>query len=116
MPKRDLRLYLHDIKDSAEAIKLFTFDMDLETFKNDRKTYSATIREFEIIGEAVKNLPDSLLCKYDEVSWRDIRDFRNLLIHEYFGVDFEIVWNTIKVDLPILDIVVKKMLKELYGE
>ncbi len=113
MYKRDFKLYLYDIKESIEAIKLFTSKLDFETFRSDRKTYSAVIREFEIIGEAVKNLPNSLLMQYKNVSWRDMVDFRNLLIHEYFGVDFEIVWNTIKIDLPTLETALDKILKEL---
>ncbi len=68
MHKRGLELYLNDIKESIEAIKLFTFELDFETFRNDRKTYSAVIREFEIIDETVKNLPDSLLSRYKDVS------------------------------------------------
>ncbi len=63
---------------------------------------SAVIREFEIIGEAVGKLPQSLKERRSDVEWQDIRDFRNLLIHEYFGVDLEIIWKTVKEDLPDL--------------
>jgi uncharacterized protein with HEPN domain len=75
--------------------------------------YSATIREFEIIGEATIHLPDELLAKYDSIAWRDLKDFRNILIHEYFGVDYQIVWNTIQNDLPPLLAVVKQMIEEV---
>jgi uncharacterized protein with HEPN domain len=103
MPKRDLELYLQDILDSILAIEEYVDGLDIERFKNDRKTYSATIREFEIIGEAVGNIIDEEIIKNsDNISWRDIKDFRNILIHEYFGVDVEIVYNTIKQDLPPL--------------
>jgi uncharacterized protein with HEPN domain len=64
--------------------------------------HSAVIREFEIIGEAVGKLPESIKKNYPDAPWQDIKDFRNLLVHEYFGVDLEIVWNTICNDLPIL--------------
>ncbi len=107
MSKRDIELFLDDIKISCEAIFDYVDGLDFEDFICDRKTYSAVIREFEIIGEAVKHLPIKIKQKYDEVGWRDIVDFRNLLIHEYFGVDFEIVWNTIKYDLPILYKIIK---------
>ena len=109
--KRDIELFIYDIIDSCEAIFSYVEKMDIEEFIADRKTYSAVIREFEIIGEAVKHLPTDLKQKYNQVAWRDIVDFRNMLIHEYFGVDFEIVWNTIKEDLPILYKIVKSIEK-----
>lgn len=102
MSKRDVRLFLNDISDSCEAIFEYVKDLEFDAFVSDRKTYSAVIREFEIIGEATKYLPQELTDKYQNIGWRDIKDFRNMLIHEYFGVDFEIVWNTIKEDLPPL--------------
>lgn len=106
---RDFTLFIEDIKESCEAIFEYVKDMDIEEFKNDRKTYSAVIREFEIIGEAVKHLPSEIKEHYNEIEWRDIVDFRNILVHEYFGVDYEIVWNTIKYDLAPLYKVIKKI-------
>ena len=99
---RDIRLFVGDVKESIEAIREYVEGLDFEGFAKDRKTYSAVIREFEIIGEAVKHLPENITSKYGSIGWRDIKDFRNLLIHEYFGVDIEIVWNTIHEDLPKL--------------
>ena len=83
--------------------------MNVNQFSNNRLVYSATIREFEIIGEATIHLSDKTLLQYDKVSWRDLKDFRNLLIHEYFGVDSQIVWNTIENDLPVLKEVVTQI-------
>ena len=100
--KRDILLFITDIKESIEAIYTYIKDEDYDNFVEDRKTYSAVIREFEILGEATKHLPKELTEQYKYINWRDIIDFRNILIHEYFGVDFEIVWNTIKNDLPPL--------------
>ena len=102
MPERDVRLYFADILDSGNAIAQFVEGLSYEKFRIDRKTYSAVIREFEIIGEAISKLPEDLKNKRPEVEWQDIKDFRNLLAHEYFGVDLEIVWGIIKDDLPIL--------------
>lgn len=102
MSKRTHILYLQDIQDSIQAIFSYTADMMLDDFVIDRKTYSAAIREFEIIGEAVGKLPDELKASYPDIYWQDIKDFRNLLIHEYFGVDLEILWNVIQQDLPKL--------------
>lgn len=111
MSERNADLYLEDIFESRNAILEFTIGMSFEQFKNDRKTYSAVIREFEVIGEAVEKLPDHLKQEYGGVEWQDIKDFRNLLVHEYFGVDLEIVWKVIQDDLPgLLDTI--KMIKK----
>ncbi len=112
MSKRDEKLFIYDIKESVDAILSYIDKIDFDEFKNDRKTYSAVIREFEIIGEATKHLSEETINRYQEIEWRDIKDFRNLLVHEYFGVDFEIVWNTIKEDLPKLKAVIDLMLSE----
>ncbi len=98
MSKRDLRLFLDDMEESCEAILNYVDGMGFDTFVKDRKTYSAVIREFEIIGEAAKHLPENFFGDRG-VNLRDMVDFRNLLIHEYFGIDYEIVWNTIREDL-----------------
>jgi uncharacterized protein with HEPN domain len=108
---RDIRLYLEDIDESIKAINDYVKDMDFDDFISDRKTYSATIREFEIIGEAVGCIMD-YVKQDNSVEWQDIKDFRNLLIHEYFGVDFEIVWDVIVDDLPKLQKSIKSFLKE----
>jgi len=111
MHKRNDRLYLHDIFDSSNAILDYVKDMSYEDFSIDRKTYSAVIREFEIIGEAVGNLSEEIKSKHKNIQWQDIKDFRNILIHEYFGVDLEIVWRVINEDLPMLLGVVESFLK-----
>jgi len=113
MSKRRQQLFIYDIKESVDAILDYVSTMDFESFTNDRKTYSAVIREFEIIGEATQHLPEELLQKYNEISWRDLKDFRNLLIHEYFGVDFEIIWNVIQQDLPQLKRVINKIISDI---
>ena len=112
MSKRDERLFLQDISDSVDAILEFTKDLDVEGFSESRLVYSATIREFEIIGEATIHLSNELLSRYNTIAWRDLKDFRNILIHEYFGVDHQIVWNTIVNDLSPLREVVSLMIEE----
>ncbi len=102
MPERNLQLYLEDIEDSSRAILVYVQGMSFDNFCRDRKTFSAVIREFEIIGEAVGKLPEEFRDCYPEVNWQDIKDFRNVLIHEYFGVDLEIVWKVIENELPVL--------------
>ena len=112
MSNRDERLFLQDIYDSVNAILEFTTELYVNEFAQNRLVYSATIREFEIIGEATIHLSNETLKKYDSIAWLDFKDFKNILIHEYFGVDHQIVWNTIQNDLPLLRDVVVIMMKE----
>jgi uncharacterized protein with HEPN domain len=110
---RDLSLYLIDILDAIKSIQLFVKGMDYESFKDDDKTVSAVIRKFEIIGEAVKQIPENIRKKYTSVPWRDISGMRDRLIHFYFGADTQLVWTTINDNLPELRRVVAKILRDL---
>jgi uncharacterized protein with HEPN domain len=112
MSKRSDSLYVRDIKEAIDAIFSYTRDSTLDDFQLDRMRYSAVIREFELIGEAVSNLSDNVKENYPHIAWQDIKDFRNLLIHEYFGVDLEIVWNIVRSDLPSLYEAIKRIDKE----
>jgi uncharacterized protein with HEPN domain len=109
MSNRTDILYVTDIRESVEAIFQYTSGISFEAFSHDRMCYSAVIREFEIIGEAVGKLSDTLKNGYPLVNWQDIKDFRNILIHEYFGIDLEIVWNVVCEDLPKLYESIKAM-------
>lgn len=109
---KNYKLYLEDILDSINAINSYTKNLTYEDFSSDRKTYSATIRELEIIGEAVGKLPDEIRNQQPDVEWRDIKGMRNLLIHEYFGVDLEIVWKVVKNDIPALEQTVQSISKQ----
>lgn len=113
MSERDCRLYLTDILDSGRAIQSYVANLDFENFRGDRMRCSAVIREFEIIGEAVGKLPVELAARHPDVPWREIKDFRNLLIHEYFGIDLRIVWNAIHQELPVLLKAVASLLDSL---
>ena len=113
MSERDFRLYCEDILDSSNAVLEFVNGLSFEDFCKDRKTYSAVVREFEIIGEAVGKLPDELKQRRPDIEWQDIKDFRNLLAHEYFGVDLEIVWKIIMDDLPVLLAGIKEIMKQM---
>ena len=102
MSERTQLLYCRDILESGAAIQAYVQGRCFNEFAQDRMRYSAVIREFEIIGEAVGKLPTATKEDYPDIPWQDIKDFRNLLAHEYFGVDLEIVWNTVINDLPML--------------
>lgn len=112
MSERSQHLYCRDILDAGSALLSYVEGVDYETFLSDRMRVSAVIREFEIIGEAVGKLAMPLKESHPDIPWQDIKDFRNLLIHEYFGVDLQIVWNTIHTELPILLDAVRKTLVE----
>jgi len=111
--KRDIRLYVNDILDAILAIERFVEGMSFEEFMRDDKTSSAVIRKFEIIGEATKHIPDEIRQKYFDIPWKEMAGFRDKLIHFYFGIKYELVWNTIKMELPELRNKIEKVLKDL---
>lgn len=109
MSKRDTRLYIQDILESSEAIKSYIKDLTFEEFMSDRKTYSATIREYIIIGEAVSSLIELLEKNFPHYPWRMVKDFRNFIVHEYFGIDGQIVWDLTTQELDELINNIKKL-------
>jgi len=102
--------YLNDIIESITDIKEFTADLTRESFSTDKKTIKAVVRSLEIIGEAANKLPQHVRDRYPEISWQEIIGMRNRLIHEYFGVDLDIVWQTIEEDLEPLEGARKNMI------
>ena len=102
MSERNSLLYLRDMLESIAAIESFLSGVDRDSFALDRKTYSATIRELEIIGEASSNVPEMIQNLNPDVPWRVLKDFRNVLAHHYFGVNVDIVWDIVQNKLPEL--------------
>jgi uncharacterized protein with HEPN domain len=101
MPRSQL-LYLNDISEAAVNIRLYVGDLSFEEFKNDRMRVDAVVRNFEVIGEAVKNLSDDLKMLYPATDWKAVAGFRDTLIHGYFGIDLEILWDIIIHKIPVL--------------
>ena len=110
---RDSRLYLRDIFAAMVAIQEFVEDMDFEEFAADDKTASAVLRKLEIIGEATKNVPDEIRREYPQVPWRQMAGMRDRLIHSYFRVDYALVWETVKGQIPLLQPVIVQILRHL---
>ena len=97
---RDYNLYLEDILAAIDSIEGFVAGMDLVAFQADDKTTSAVIRKLEIIGEATKKIPDEVRQNHTHVPRKEMGGMRDKLIHFYFGVDYKLVWTTIKERLP----------------
>ena len=100
MPKREDSLLLNDIIICIEKIYTYTNNYTFDDFINDEKTIDAVVRNFEIIGEASKLISEETKLANKLIEWRMMTDFRNILIHEYFGVDYKAVWDAIQESLP----------------
>lgn len=111
--KRDMRLYIKDIVESIEAIEEYTKRITEVEFYKNRQTQDAVLRRLEVIGEAVKNIDDNFRNRYLDIPWRKIAGLRDVLSHEYFGVDMKRVWNVVKRDLPELKPKISKMWEEI---
>lgn len=102
MSKREPILLLEDILESIQKIKIYTNEFSLDDFLNDDKTMDAVIRNFEIIGEAANRIPEEIRDRFQFVNWHRIRGFRNRIVHDYMGIDYEIVWEIVENDLDDL--------------
>ena len=111
MKKREYRDYLQDIYDAINDIATFIEGMTYEDFLKDKKTINAVIRSIEVIGEASKQLPKAVRDKNPSIPWKKMAGMRNKVIHEYFGVDIEIVWKTAKKQIPALKRKISALLK-----
>jgi uncharacterized protein with HEPN domain len=113
MSKRDPKLLLLDILGSIEKIKSYTESHTFDTFIEDSKTLDAVIRNFEIIGEAANRLPEDFKDSHEGINWFRIRGFRNRIVHDYMGIDFQIVWTIIDKDLDKLETDISQIIETL---
>jgi len=113
MSKRSLELLIEDLWESIEKIERYTEGMTQDNFESDEKTTDAVVRNLEIIGEAAGRLPQDFTDRNSEIEWVKIIGLRNRIVHEYFGVDLQIIWQILKKDLPAFKVSLKKIRSEL---
>ncbi len=109
MPARHWTFRLEDILEAINRIQRYTASLDFANFQKDEKTIDAVVRNLEIIGEAAKHIPPKIEKKYPDIPWSEMKGMRNVLSHEYFGVNVSILWQTVQHDLPPL----VRLLREL---
>jgi uncharacterized protein with HEPN domain len=109
---RDYKVSLDDILEAVDRIESYTTGMDKAEFQADRKTIDAVVRNLEIIGEAVKNVPPEVRALFPGVPWSKIAGMRDILIHAYFNIDAEIVWDVIQTKLDELRTTAQTLLTE----
>jgi len=109
--KRKITDYLIDILTECNYLLKESENLDYESFINNENLKRAFVRSLEIIGEACKKIPKSIKGKYPQIKWREVAGMRDKLIHEYFGIIYEIVWKTVKKEISALKEIVEKILK-----
>lgn len=97
---RDYKLYLEDIKQAIKSVETYSKGLNFDKLKNNRMAIDAIVRNLEIIGEASKNIPSDVKKENPEVEWKKIAGLRDILAHEYFAVDLEVLWDIIVNKLP----------------
>ena len=110
---RDYSIYLQDILSNIEHAETFAANLSLDEFIQNYQVNYAVVRCLEIIGEACKQIPQTMRNKYPEIPWQRIIGVRNVIVHEYAAVDIEIIWGTVKNDLPVLKNQIQQIITDL---
>jgi len=116
MTDRTYKDFFEDMKESVDDIEEFIKGMNFSEFKNDKKTIKAILKSIEDLGEASNNIPEEIKKEYNQIPWKYMIGMRNNLVHEYFGVDLEIVWETITEDIPRLKGLLQKIENDILDE
>ena len=114
--KKEPRIFLQHIVNSIEAIETYIKGVSKDEFYQSQQKQDAVVRRIEIIGEAVKNLPLNFTKKYPQVNWRESAGMRDVVVHEYFGVDLNIIWRTLGKDLPVFKEQILAIIEEIGGQ
>ena len=109
---RDYKVFLDDMRDAIAKARRYAANLGLKEFADDEKTVDAVVRQLEIIGEAARSIPEDARSRHTQIDWRRVIALRNILIHQYFAVDVEIIWDIVQNKLPDLDRDIRQMLAE----
>ena len=107
---RDYRVFLDDIVEATSKVLEYTSGLSYEQFGADRKTIEAVVWNLQIIGEAVKNIPEETRSQYPDVPWRDMAGLRDIIVHQYFGIKLDVIWKVIQQDLPRVEHLIREIL------
>lgn len=109
MSKRDNQLLIEDMHMACRRILKYTKDLDYQTFLNDEKTIDATVHNIQILGEAAKQVSKDIQKKYNKIEWTKIIRSRHIIVHEYFELDYEIIWRIVQDYIPPLNAELKEI-------
>ena len=114
--KKEPLIFIQHILENISNIENFSEGLSESKFIGDKLRQNAIVRQIEIMGEAVKNIPDSLKKKHANIPWKEIVGTRDKMIHHYFGVDLEVVWDIVRKDIPKLKVQIKEIFREEQGK
>ncbi len=109
---RELNILLTDILESIRKLSNYTEELSLEEFKKKELIQDGVARNLEVIGEAIKRIPDNIRVEYPQIEWKKLAGLRDILIHQYFSIDFEIIWDVVKNKIPELKMVIENLIAE----